>query len=346
MKMRIGLVGLGAMGSTHFQHYLQMERDGLEVALVALCDVDQKKLKEGEAVKGNLESQSSGGALDFSRYALHHDMEQMIQTEDLDAVDLCIPTYLHGPYSIKAMELGVHVFCEKPMSLNVEICNQMLETAKKAGKILMIGHTLRYWPAYMEAKEYVDKKTFGEVISGYFYRGGETPVWSWENWLLTKEKSGGCLLDQHVHDVDTVNWLFGLPSKVSASGKNYYKGSGFDIVSTNYLYEDGKVINAQDDWVLNGQGYGFKMLFRLNFEKGALVFEEDRLTVLPNEGEAFVPELSTVNPYYSELKLFTELLRSPGLFNYMERLESHRETIRLALAEQMSAELSGTVVEV
>jgi len=344
--MKIGLVGLGAMGSTHYQHYLQMEKDGLEVELVALCDVDQKKLGAGEATKGNLDSQSSGGTLDFSRYGLYHDMEEMIQKEDLDAVDLCIPTFLHGPCSIKAMELGMHVFCEKPMAMDVDTCNQMIETAKRTGKILMIGHTLRYWPAYIEAKKYMDQKTFGEVISGYFYRGGETPIWSWENWLLTKERSGGCLLDQHIHDVDTVNWMFGFPSKVSTSGKNFFEGSGFDIVSTNYLYEDGKVINAQDDWALNGRGYGFKMLFRLNFEKGAMIFENDLLTIYPNEGEAFVPELSTVNPYYAELMLFISLLRNPALFDYIERLESHRDTIRLAQAELKSAELSGAVVEV
>ena len=101
---------------------------------------------------------------------------------------------------------------------------------------------------------------------------------------MTKERSGGALLDQHLHDVDTINWLFGLPEAVSTLGRNIISGSGYDAVSTQYLYPDNKVVNAQDDWTLNGD-YGFQMLFRVNFEQGSLIYGSDGLMVYPHDGK-------------------------------------------------------------
>ena len=82
--------------------------------------------------------------------------------------------------------------------------------------------------------------------------------------MLQEVKSGGSLLDQHVHDVDMIKWLFGKPESVSTFGKNVIAGSGYDIVSTHYHYNDGKIINAQDDWTMNGS-YGFEMTYKSEF---------------------------------------------------------------------------------
>jgi len=180
----------------------------------------------------------------------------------------------------------------------------------------------------------------------YFYRGGSTPIWSWDNWLLDDERSGGCLLDQHIHDVDTIVWMFGLPKAVSTSALNVVKGSGFDIVSTNYIYEDGKTINAQDDWTINGGTYVFSMLFRMNFEKGALIFENGGLTVHPEGEKSYKPDFEGKNAYYDEIILFNKLLKGEENFDYIALLESHRETIILAEAEVQSAKNRGILQEV
>ena len=340
--MRAGLVGLGFMGAAHLNNYVEMAKNKAGINLVAICDVNKEKLASAEATQGNLEI--GGSKLDLSPYKLYSDMEEMIKAENLDYVDLCLPTYLHAPLSIKAMELGVNVFCEKPFARSTAECRQMIETAKRTGKKLMIGHTLRYWDAYVFAKDYIDRGVFGKCTGAYFYRGGATPIWSWENWLLSKEKSGGCLLDQHVHDVDTIVWMFGLPKAVSTSGINTVPGSGYDIVSTNYIYADGKVINAQDDWTINGGGYGFSMLFRMNFEKGALVFEGGKLMVHPVGKDAYEAKLSGNNAYYDEIILFGKLIKGEADFDYITLLESHAETILLAEAEEQSADKGGAVV--
>jgi len=339
--MRLGLVGLGSMGSVHLGNYIKMKEEGEVVNLVAICDIDSAKLKSGASTTGNLKSVQD--KFDLSQFSLYEDMEEMIRKENLDFVSLCLPTHLHAPMTIKALELGVNVFCEKPMARSSDECTQMIEAAKRSGKKLMIGHTLRYWPEYVFAKDYIERGVFGKCVGAYFYRGGATPLWSWDNWLMDKERSGGCLLDQHVHDVDTIVWMFGLPKSVSTIGRNVIPGSGYDVVSTNYIYEDGKIVNSQDDWTINGQGYGFKMLFRINFEKGALVFEDGKLMVHPEGGEGTLAKLDGGDAYYDEVILFSKLLQGEDVFDYMALLESHRQTMLLAEAEERSADSGGAL---
>ncbi len=339
--MRAGLVGIGFMGSSHISCYNALKG---KAELVAICDVDEAKLASGKSTQGNIKIGSSD--IDVSSYKLYKDMEDMIKNESLDYVDLCLPTYIHGEMAVRAMEAGMNVFCEKPMSISSDDCQRMIDTAKRTGKSLMIGHTLRYWNVYEYAKACIDDKRYGDVVSGYFFRGGGTPKWSWENWLLTKEKSGGCLLDQHVHDVDTINWLFGMPKAVSTIGKRVFPNSGYDAVSTNYIYDDGKVINAQDDWSMNGNGFGFEMLYRINFERGCLIYtSKGTLTVCPEDGEAFEPQLTTEDAYVKELRLFNEALKGETKIDFISLLESHRDTIRLAEAEILSADRQGQRVE-
>jgi predicted dehydrogenase len=218
----------------------------------------------------------------------------------------------------------------------------MIEAAAKNNKKLMIAQCLRFWPEYEILKEYVESKKFGAVTGAYFYRGGGTPIWSYQNWLLQNDKSGGCLLDQHIHDVDMINWLFGKPEKVSAIAKNVIPGSGYDIVSTNYIYSDKKVINAQDDWTLNGD-YGFKMLYRVNFEKGNLIYEDGKLTINPNEGKRFVPEHPNETGYYREIKYFIDCLLNNKPIT-VATPESTMDAITIAEAEVASADMVGEPV--
>ncbi|NLC68312.1 MAG: Gfo/Idh/MocA family oxidoreductase [Clostridiaceae bacterium] len=339
--IKVGLIGLGFMGRSHLEIYTRLEGEGFPVKLVAICDKDEEKLK-GKFAGGNIDTGSS--SIDFSKYRLYTDMDKMLENEELDCVDVALPTYVHAEATIKALDKGFHVLCEKPMALNSEDCARMIEASRRNGKKLMIAQCLRFWPEYEYLKECVDSGRYGKVTGAYFFRGGSTPIWSYRSWLLQEDKSGGCILDQHIHDVDTINWLFGKPAKVSTIAKNVVPGSGYDIVSTNYIYEDGKVINAQDDWTLNGD-YGFKMLYRVNFEKGNLIFENGVLTVNPNDGKSFIPELDKEMGYYREIKYFINALNSDGEISVCTP-ESTMDTIRIAEAEVASAKKNGEPVKV
>ena len=336
--LRVGLIGIGFMGRGHLDNYIRLEEEGFPIKLVAICDIDSDKF-EGKFIKGNIAVGES--KYDFSKYNLYTDMDEMLSKEELDYIDTPLPTYMHSEVAIKAMNMGLHVLCEKPMALTSIDCQKMIDAAKANDKTLMMGHCLRFWPAYEYLKETVDSKRYGEVVSGYFFRGGSTPAWSYENWLIKAEKAGGALFDQHIHDVDTINWLFGKPEAVSTIARNVVPGSGYDAVSTNYIYPDNKVINSQDDWTINGE-FGFEMTFRVNFEKGCILFKDGKTIDYPQDKAKFEPELSKENGYYLEIKYFINsiLNNTPVSVNTPE---SNKLTIEIAEAEKMSADNRGAI---
>lgn len=339
--LKIGLFGIGFMGRGHLDHYTRLANEGFPLQVAALCDIDEKKFK-GEFVPGNLDMGQD--RYDFSLYNLYTDIDEMLEKETFDYVDICLPTYLHPEVTVKALDRGLHVLCEKPMALNNADCIRMIEAAKRNDRKLMIGQCLRFWPHYVLLKDYIDSGRFGKLNSAYFFRGGHTPRWSYENWMVKKDKSGGCILDQHIHDVDLVNWLFGMPEAVSTLGRVVVPGSGYDVMSTNYIYPDGKVINAQGDWTLNG-GNGFIMEYRVNFEQGNLMMIGGKVLVHPNGQPKFEAELDSGVGHFYEIKYFAECVLNDKPIE-IATPESTMDTIRLAETEVASADRKGALVKV
>lgn len=339
--LRVGLVGLGFMGRGHVACYKRLEEEGAPVKLVAVCDVEPSRLEGRDIVTGNI---GVGNCVDLSAYARYSDMNEMLRKEELDCVDIALPTYLHAGAAIAAMESGCHVLSEKPMARSLEQCEAMIAAARATGMKLMTAHCLRFWPAYEYLKECVDSGRYGQVVSAYFFRGGETPKWSWQNWLLDGTLSGGCLLDQHVHDVDMVNWLFGMPQAVTTNAVNVIEGSGFDAVSSRYIYADGKIVCAEDDWTIGGK-FGFDMAYRVNFRHGNIHFSRGKVMVYPEDGGGFEPALSSDDGYYREICYFIDCMLNDKPTDRCPE-QSTRDTILLALAEQLSAEKGGAVVNV
>ncbi len=339
--IRVGLVGVGAMGSGHLANYLRLMKEGHDVKLVAACDIRPEQLERKENSDLNIEIKREEFEAEYNKYT---DFREMMDKEEMDYIDFAVPTYLHAKMAIAAMERGFHVLSEKPMALTVDECERMIETSMRTGRTLMVAQCLRFWPAYEELKRLVESGEWGKVISGMFFRGGATPKWSFEDWLRKKDKSGGALLDQHVHDVDTIQWLFGTPAYVSTSAVNAVEGSGYDAVSTNYLYADGKVINAMDDWTINGDDFGFEMIFRVNFEKGCAVLGREGLTLYPVGGKKVEPDLAPDDGYYREILYFLDCLKN-GSAPARCTPASTMETIRIARAEVESADRGGERVK-
>ncbi|MCZ8518263.1 MULTISPECIES: Gfo/Idh/MocA family protein [Paenibacillus] len=337
--LKIGLIGLGFMGRTHLENYLRLEAEGLDIRVAAVCDADPEKL-QGQGTAGNIGT--AGEEIDLGRFARYSSITDMLELEELDAVDITLPTYLHAEVSVQCLEKGLHVLCEKPMAMHAGECEEMVRAAEHCGRQLLVGQCLRFWPAYVYLKEVIDSRVYGEVISGSFFRGGATPTWG--PWLMQKEKSGGALMDMHVHDTDAIHWLFGKPRAVSCLGKNVVPGSGYDTVSTNYAYDDGKVIHAGADWTLGGD-FGFEMSYRVNLEGGNLVFRNDAVQVNPQGAKGFTAELSPEMGYYLELQYFVEtLLRGEPVARAAG--SEVKGTIEIVEAELASADRGGAWVEV
>ncbi|HBT51002.1 MAG TPA: gfo/Idh/MocA family oxidoreductase [Petrotoga sp.] len=334
--LKVGLIGIGFMGRGHLENYIRLESEGFPLKLVAICDIDSNKF-ENKFIPGNINVGEK--KFDFSRYKLYTDIDEMLEKEKFDYIDIALPTYLHSEVTIKALNMGINVLCEKPMALDLDQSQAMIEAAIKNNKKLMIGHCLRFWPEYEYAKEKIEAKEFGNILEAYFFRGGNTPKWSYQGWLLQKEKSGGVLLDQHVHDIDTINWFFGIPEAVSTLSVSLIPTSGYDAVSTHYIYQDKKIITAEDDWLLNGK-FPFEMRFRLNFEQGNIVYEKGELLVTPNEGKPYVPNIQKENAYYREIKYFANAVINDNDIEICPPTSSI-EAIKIALAEMQSADNKG-----
>lgn len=333
--MKIGLVGFGFMGRMHFDNYARLMAEGQPIELVAICDLIIDELKDSKA-NGNM---STGREVyDLSSYRLYDHLEKMLAEEQLDMIDLAVPTYLHAEMACSLLERGYHVFCEKPMARNSDDARKMAEMARKHGKKLMIGQCLRFWPGYEYLKETIEEKRFGQPTAGYFYRGSESP----KKWFLEEGLSGGALLDMHIHDSDMIQWLFGAPEKVSTIGRNVIPGSGYDIASTHYFYADGKVINSQVDWTLEGD-FGFYMGYRVNFERGNVVFDGSTVTVNPNEQSGFKAELPADDGYYRELKHFIEAIIQ-DIPIVICTPESAADSVTLVEMEEKSANADGAWV--
>lgn len=331
--VKVGIIGLGFMGRMHLENYLRHP----EVKIMAVSDTIAKRLKGDLSGEGNIPTEKD--TFDFSEVHTYEKADELIADKEVALVDICLPTHLHAKFTVAALENGKHVLCEKPMAGSLEECDSMIETAEKAGRKLMIGQCLRFWPEYEVLKDYVENGKMGKLIALFCFRGGVTPIWSAGNWLLQKDKSGGVLLDQHIHDIDTINFLLGLPESVSSQGRNAIEGSGMDIVSTNYYYPDGPVVNALDNWVLNGD-FGFTMTYLAGFEKGNIVFDAQRsptIKINPDAGKGFVPELSSGNGYSREIDYLVRcIIEDKPIEKVPPR--SARDSVRIALAEMKSVE--------
>lgn len=330
--IRVGIVGLGFMGKMHFRCYKAL--DGVTVA--AICDIDEKKFTGGGEAAGNISGAEE--PLDLTGIELYTDFDKMLAEAKLDAVSITLPTYMHRDFTVKALEAGLNVLCEKPMALEIKACEDILTAAEKSGRILQTGHCIRFWPEYAKVKEIIDSGQYGKVKAATFQRLSLTPTWSWNNWLMDGTKSGGALMDLHVHDSDYIQYVFGMPKTVSSHG---IKGPSddFDHIVTTYIYDDEKVITAEAGWIMM-PSFGFEMSFNIILEKATIVFDctkEPAFKVCPAEGETFTPDVEAGDGYSLEIAHFAKAVsgqKVPQILTPAQSLDS----VKLALAEKQSAQ--------
>jgi len=306
MAVKVGLVGLGMMGAGHFKALREI--GGAEV--VAVCDVDPKKLAgDWSGTLGNIDTGAARQA-DLSSIRRFEKLDEMLALGEIDMVDVTLPTHLHAEVAIRALKAGKHVFCEKPMALGARLAGEMIAASEAAGRLLMVGHCLRFWPEYLAMKEMIDSGLYGPVRSAVLTRLGGTPKWSWDGWMTDPRRSGSATLDLHIHDVDTVLWWFGKPSGVSAVGASDTP-SGYNHIAVQYFYDDGPLVVAEGGWDMP-DSYGFRMAATIGFESAAVEYDSRRsptLTVYTAEG-AENPPIPADNAYRDELAYFVECVAS------------------------------------
>ena len=331
--LNYAIIGFGGLGKSHFGNTKDLMSKVEGINLVALCDVNENTFKTQTAI--NLGSNNVG--LDLSAYNIYNDAEELFEKEKLDFVITALPTYIHEKIAVMAMEKGIHVFSEKPMAINLEQAQNMLDKAKENNVKLMIGQCLRYWPEYVIAKDLIDNKKYGKVLYANFVRLSQTPKWSWQNWILDNDKGGGCALDMHVHDVDFINWAFGKPNSVTARATN--GDCVHDGISAIYDYDD-MYVTAISSWGLTDT-YVFTADFMIRFEKATIELKNGKFMLYTDE-KAEEIKFEPKNPYVEELVDFIDCIRT-GREITINHPTSSKLSVQIAVAEKESAYKKATV---
>jgi predicted dehydrogenase len=324
--IRIGIVGFGFMGRMHYRCWNALP--GVKIAAICEGNPEALKVAAGGNVAGAAETIDLTGVATFTKY------DEFLASGLVDAVSITLPTFLHADFSCKALEKGLHVLCEKPMALNLAECDRMVAAAQSSGKVLQIGHCIRFWPEYVKAREIVRNGEYGHVVAATFQRLGSLPSWNPANWFADERRSGGMLLDLHIHDADFVQHLFGLPSAVFCAGDPTRLHT-----HTSYLFEDGPAVAAEGSWRM-APSFGFEMSFNIVLERATLVFDSTRtpsFRICPKDGTPFTPEVASGDGYSRQIEHFARRVNGEHVEDILT-LEQSRDSVRMVLAEKESAQ--------
>ena len=229
-KVKIAVVGLGKMGLSHFS-MVNAHPDADTVA----CD-------------------QAGFLVDLlsknTKTTFYKDFDKMLDTAGLDAMVIATPSRMHDPMVCAALERGIHVFCEKPFSLNWEEAEKLADLAESKNLVNQVGYHYRYVGAFQEMKRLLDAGAIGTVTHVMAEAYG--PVILRENkksWRTQKSEGGGCLYDYAAHPLNLLNWYFGEPSRVSGSVLNsiYSKGTDDEVFST-LQFDGGPTAQLSVNW--------------------------------------------------------------------------------------------------
>ena len=255
--LKVGLVGVGAISGSHIPTWLNNEN----TKLIAICDIREEQMEQYAEIKH------------YSSY------DEMLENEELDIVDICVPTFLHVEFSLKALKKGINVLCEKPVSLKNDDATMLYEVAKQNNVKFMVAQVLRFWNEYVVLKELYENKKYGKLLSGSMIRLSARPKWSWDNWYTDEKRSGLVPFDLHIHDIDFMVFAFGKPQNVTSYRSNTPTQ---DYINAVYNFGDFSIC-SEASWYASP--YPFKAEFRFQFEKAVVANEDGAFKIYEADGE-------------------------------------------------------------
>jgi predicted dehydrogenase len=301
--MNVAIIGLGFMGSTHARAIRHVHG----ATLAAVVSRDPVKLTgDLSGVRGNLDTES--GNLDFSSVRKYHDLEAALKDPGVDAVDICLPSDQHFEAAHAALRAGKHVLVEKPIALDGEQADQLVEEAHKAKMILMAGQVLRFVPEYHKLAEILKDGRLGPAQSSFLRRRCGAPAWS--RWQTDLARSGGAVMDLLIHDIDFCLHLYGKPRFISAIG-HVDLSRGIDWLEARLTFENTGPVIITGGWH-HPKSYPFRMEFTVISSGGTLEFRsgDGPLMLFDSSGSSEPVETAPKDIFVEELKYFIECARS------------------------------------
>ena len=335
----VGVVGLGFMGRTHLAAWQAAERAGLSCKLVAVADGERARLDGRAQATGNLSTGASEVLFDPRALFSSTDARELFARPDVQAVSICTPTDTHVELALAALAAGKHVLVEKPVALRSADVARLAAAARAARTLCMPAHCMRFWPGWDWLKERVADGSLGPVQSAVFQRLGTRPKWS--SFYADPARTGGALVDLHIHDADFVRWLFGDPFEVASTGS-------LDHVTTLYRYPDGPAhVVAEGAWD-HDAGFQFRMRYIVVFEHATADFDFGRTPqlLLVREGKAEPVALPQASAYEEQVKHFLGAIVEGGrelratiddALGVARLLEAERESLESGRAMRLSS---------
>jgi predicted dehydrogenase len=288
--MNIGLIGYGFMGGAHAAAIQSLPGVALYALASRTCPSDDAP------TRGNLDLKTAP-LPDSVKWT--PDWREVVTDPVIDAVDICLPTHLHKPVALAALENGKHVLCEKPMALNTSECDELMAVAANAGKTFMIAQVLRFRSPYIHALDFIRAAGVDNIVSCTLQRSTGYPQWS--NWLANSDCSGGAILDLLSHDLDQALLWFGPPDAVSAVSVG-----DVEMVEATLRYENRNVI-VTGGWLTPEAP--FSESFRIETVDSTLHYDGAALTIT-RDGNDETVGMPEHDAYADEIAYFVDCAKT------------------------------------
>lgn len=313
------LIGAGTMGRTHALAYSDMD----DVRLVGIVDIR----KDIQALCSDLKTEH------FLSYE-----EAVGNLQQIDVVDICVPTYLHKNYVLKAAADKKHILCETPLAGNLKDAREMMDVCEHQRVKLYVGQVLRFFPEYSQAKQVIERGDIGKAavvrtsrVSG-FPRG-------WNDWYADVHKSGGVAVDFGIHDFDFLRWCFGEVERVFAKGLSGKELPKKDYALVTLRFKNGVIAHIEGSWShstfeIRLEVAGTEGIIEYNSAKDSplmLVIEQAQNG---HKGIVVLESPLAMNPYFRELKHFIECVKT-GNAPLVSSEDAYR-ALEISIAANMS----------
>jgi len=329
--IRVGLIGCGGISAKHMEGY-GMLHDLFQVA--AVCDTNDLAARQR--------------AVELGATGIYADHRDLLATAQVDAVDLCLPHHLHAAIALDCFAAGVHVLVEKPIATTLEEADRIVNAARRAGKILMVGHNERYDPQYQEMKRLIDTGLLGDIFCARadhnqnFRRADD-------HWLKTNQQAGGgVVIGSGIHRIDLLRWLVGEIIEVyNIQITQTDRLEGEACALTTFRFANGAIGELASNWAV--RRFPWYELMWLCGTEGTVHNASARNIAGATSGELYLDserDAATANGYrriaLPPAASFTEELRHFGtcIRDGIEPLTSGlegRQTLAVVLAAYQSA---------
>jgi predicted dehydrogenase len=295
----VGVIGCGGMGRSHAGYFA-----ALPDAQIVACADPNVQAAQGLAARHGAQA-----------YA---EAQQLLDDPRVNVVAICTPTPFHAELIEVSARRGKHIFCEKPIARTLADAHRAIEAASSAGVRLMVGHVLRFFPEYAEAKRLLDQGVVGRPAVARTTRNSGYPRTAAGEWFADPEMSGGVMVDMVIHDLDFLLWCFGAAERVYCKALTYRGLEFTDYALATVRFASGVIAHVEGSWA-HPPGTFFTKL-EIAGDRGLLEYDSQAASPLQVWKKAVgdekapgvvVPESPLAeSPYQLEVREFMDSVRT------------------------------------